>query len=60
MVGLADATVCAIFDETLAALGEVLDNISFPKSAEECVRAADKIQRSRQSSLYELTDAQDG
>jgi hypothetical protein len=60
IVGLADTTVYAIFDETLAALGQVLDNISFPKSAEECVRAADKFQRSCQSPLYEFTVAQDG
>jgi hypothetical protein len=34
--GLADATVYAFFDETLAAIGELLDSMSFPKSAAEC------------------------
>jgi hypothetical protein len=37
--GLADATVYVNFDETLAALGEVLDNISFPNQRRnECER----------------------
>jgi DDE superfamily endonuclease len=58
--GLADATVYVIFDETLAALGEVLDKISFPKSADECVRAADNFQRSCQSPLYGIIAALDG
>jgi DDE superfamily endonuclease len=58
--GLADATVYVIFDETLAALDEVLDNMSFPKSTEECVRAADNFQRSRQSLLYGIIAALDG
>jgi hypothetical protein len=58
--GLADATVYVIFDETLAAISQVLDNRSFPKSVEECVRAADNFQRSRQSPLYGIIAALDG
>jgi hypothetical protein len=53
--GLADATVHVIFDETLAAIGRVLDNMSFPKSMDECVRATDNFQRSRQSPLYGIS-----
>jgi hypothetical protein len=57
--GLADATVHVFFDETLAAHGEVLDNMFFPKSEEEGARAADKFQRSRQSPLYGIVAALD-
>jgi hypothetical protein len=58
--GLADATVYVLFDETLEALGRVLDNISFPTSVDECVRASDNFQRSRQSPLHGIIAALDG
>jgi hypothetical protein len=53
-------SVCNFIDEILAAISQVLDSMCFPKSMEECVRAADNFQRSRQSPLYGIIAALDG
>jgi hypothetical protein len=58
--GLAQSTVYAVIDETLASLDSRLDNIRFPTTEEECQREAACFQRLRGSPMYGFIAALDG